>query len=62
MINGMVKMVFSLNNLSIKTNYLLFCSVSCGLFLLNYMEYWMGEGLTDVVTQVNAYIKDIPMS
>ncbi|KAF8668908.1 hypothetical protein HU200_052114 [Digitaria exilis] len=26
-------------------------SVSCGLFMLNYMEYWTGEKLTDDITQ-----------
>ena len=28
------------------------CSCSCGLFLINFVEYWTGEELSDTITQV----------
>jgi hypothetical protein len=35
------------------------CSSSCGLFLLNYIEYWTGDELSDNFTQVYYYYYDI---
>jgi len=28
------------------------CSCSCGLFLINFVEYWTGQELSDTITQV----------
>jgi sentrin-specific protease 1 len=36
-----------------------YCSSSCGLFLLNYIEYWTGDELSDSFTQVYYYYYDI---
>ena len=35
------------------------CSSSCGLFLLNYIEYWTWDELSDNFTQVYYYYYDI---
>ena len=33
-------------------NFSYYCSASCGLFMLKYMEYWTGDMLSDEITQV----------
>jgi hypothetical protein len=46
-------LIFIVFNLDILSSG--WCSSSCGLFLLNYIEYWTGDELSDNFTQVYYY-------